>query len=76
MRNAFNIDAVLNSAYIIIGLLYGEGDFGKTIDISTRCGHDSDCNPASSGGILATIIGYDALPEYWKKESALGARYL
>ena len=62
-----NIDAVINSAYIIIGLLYGEGDFGKTIDISTRCGQDSDCNPASSGGILATMLGYDALPESWKQ---------
>ena len=63
----FNIDAKINAAYIVIGLLYGEGDFGKTIDISTRCGQDSDCNPASSGGILGTILGYDALPEYWKQ---------
>ena len=31
----FNIDAVINSAYILIGLLYGEGDFYKTLDIST-----------------------------------------
>ena len=65
--NAMNIDAVINSAYILIGLLYGEGDFARTIDISTRCGHDSDCNPASSGGILATMMGYDAIPEVWKK---------
>ncbi|GHT31853.1 hypothetical protein AGMMS49574_14330 [Bacteroidia bacterium] len=63
----FNIDAVINSAYIIIGLLYGEGDFYKTIDISTRCGQDSDCNPASSGGILGTILGYDKIPAYWMK---------
>lgn len=65
--NAMNIDAVINSAYILIGLLYGEGDFARTIDISTRCGHDSDCNPASAGGILATMMGYKALPESWKK---------
>lgn len=32
----FNIDAVINSAYILIGLLYGEGDFSKTLDIATR----------------------------------------
>ena len=63
----FNIDAVINSAYIIIGLLYGEGDFYKTIDIATRCGQDSDCNPASAGGILGTIIGYDKIPAYWMK---------
>jgi hypothetical protein len=63
----FNIDAVINSAYIIIGLLYGEGDFSKTIDIATRCGQDSDCNPASAGGILGALIGYSRIPEYWMK---------
>ena len=63
----FNIDAKINAAYIVIGLLYGEGDFGKTVDISTRCGQDSDCNPASAGGILGTLLGYDAIPDYWKQ---------
>ncbi len=64
----FNIDAKVNAAYIVIGLLYGEKDFSKTIDISTRCGQDSDCNPASAGGILGTMIGYERIPDYWKKE--------
>lgn len=59
----FNIDAVTNSAYILIGLLYGEGDFSKTLDIATRCGQDSDCNPASAGGILGAMLGYDNIPE-------------
>jgi len=63
----FNIDAKINSAWILVGLLYGEKDFGKTTDISTRCGDDSDCNPASAGGILGTMIGYDNIPDYWKQ---------
>lgn len=63
---SYNIDAKINAAYIIIGLLYGEGDYGKTMEISTRCGQDSDCNPASAGGILGTMLGYKAIPEYWK----------
>jgi hypothetical protein len=65
--DSFNIDAKINAAYIVIGLLYGDGDFGRTVDISTRCGQDSDCNPASAGGILGTMIGYSAIPEYWKQ---------
>ena len=65
--NPFNIDAVTNSAYILIGLLYGHSDFFETIDIATRCGQDSDCNPASVGGILGTILGYSNIPEYWRK---------
>ena len=63
----FNIDAKINSAYIVIGLLYGQGDYGKTIDVSTRCGQDSDCNPASAAGILGTMLGYSNIPEYWKQ---------
>lgn len=63
---AFNIESKVNAAYIIMGLLYGQGDFRKTVDISTRCGQDSDCNPASSGGILGTMLGYSNLPDEFK----------
>jgi hypothetical protein len=63
----FNIDAKINAAYIVIGLLYGKGDFGVTVDISTRCGYDSDCNPANAAGILGTMIGYNNIPDYWKQ---------
>ena len=62
----FNIEAYVNGAYIVLGLLYGEGDFERTIDISTRAGQDSDCNPASSGGIIATMLGYNQLPEKYR----------
>lgn len=61
----FNIDATINSAYVLIGLLYGKGDFYKTIDIATRCGQDSDCNPATAAGILGTMIGYSNIPSKW-----------
>ena len=65
--NGFNIDATINSAFVVIGLLYGGGDFYKTMDISTRCGNDSDCNPASAAGILGVMYGYNAIPDEWKK---------
>lgn len=65
--NGFNIDATVNSAFVVIGLLYGKGDFERTMDIATRCGNDSDCNPASAAGILGVMYGYEAIPEKWKK---------
>ena len=75
-----NIDAMINCAYILFGLLYGEGDFYKTIDISTRCGQDSDCNPASAAGILATAKGYSWIPKDWieplKKAEDINFAYL
>jgi hypothetical protein len=64
---SFNIDAKINSAYVAIGLLYGEGDFTKSIDIAARCGQDSDCNPATVGGVLGVMLGYQAIPEFWLK---------
>ncbi len=64
---ALNIDATVNAAYVILGLLYGNGDFTKTMEISTRAGQDSDCNPSSAGGILGTMLGYSKIPAYWKQ---------
>ncbi len=62
----FNIDAKLNGSYVVLGLLYGNGDLGKTIEIATRSGQDSDCNPATAGGILGVMLGYKAIPDEWK----------
>ena len=53
----FNIDAKINAAYIIMGLLYGDRQMEDTIVISMRCGQDSDCNPSNAGGVLGTTIG-------------------
>jgi ADP-ribosylglycohydrolase/Carbohydrate esterase 2 N-terminal len=62
----FNIDAKLNGAYVALGLLYGRGDFAKTLEVSTRAGQDSDCNPSSAAGILGVMLGYGKIPEVWK----------
>jgi len=63
---AFNIDAKLNGAYIAFGLLFGNLDFLKTMEISTRCGQDSDCNPSSAAGVLGVMLGYKLIPERFK----------
>jgi hypothetical protein len=64
---AFNIDAKLNGAYIVIGLLYGESDPMKTLEITTRCGQDSDCNPSNALSVLGVINGFSHLPETMQK---------
>jgi hypothetical protein len=71
-KSEFNIDAKINGAYIVMGLLYGKGDFDQTVIISTRCGQDSDCNPSNAGGVLGTVLGRSGLPgKLW---SALDAK--
>jgi len=62
-HSPFNIDAKINGAYIVMGLLYGRGDMDQTIIIATRCGQDSDCNPSNAGGILGTVLGRARLPK-------------
>jgi hypothetical protein len=63
----FNIDAKLNGAYIVMGLLYGEGDPMRTLEITTRCGQDSDCNPSNAMAVLGVIRGFSGLPENMKQ---------
>jgi len=64
---SFNIDAKLNGAFIIMGLLYGEGDPAKTMEITTRCGQDSDCNPSNAMALLGVIKGLSGLPAAYQE---------
>ncbi|MGB4576897.1 MAG: ADP-ribosylglycohydrolase family protein [Paludibacter sp.] len=66
--STFNIDAKLNGAYIVMGLLYGDGDPMKTMEITTRCGQDSDCNPSNAMAVLGVIKGFSGLPIDMQKE--------
>jgi hypothetical protein len=59
----FDIDAKLNGAYVVLGLLYGRRDPDRTITIACRAGQDSDCNPSSAAGVLFTSIGFSRLPK-------------
>ncbi len=61
-----SIEVKLNGAYILMGLLYGKGDFEKSVLIACRCGQDSDCNPANAGGVMGAILGFAAVPERFK----------
>ena len=66
----FDINAHINSAYILIGLLYGRDENGtpdmdRILYYSVKCGQDSDCNPSSAAGIYGALVGYNALPEKW-----------
>lgn len=62
----FNIDAKLNGAYVVMGLLYGHRDWTRTMEITIRCGQDTDCNTATAAAVLGIIDGYDAIPDEYK----------
>ena len=58
-------DAPSNIAIMIIGWLYGEEDFGKSLCIAVNCGEDTDCTAATLGSILGIISGIDGIPQNW-----------
>ncbi len=52
-----------NLAFVLIGLIWGELDFRKTISIAVMCGHDTDCTGATAGSILGALKGIEKIPE-------------
>lgn len=57
--------AISNDQIVAIGLLYGEGDFGKSIIRTVQCCLDTDCNGATVGSIMGMVLGAKALPPKW-----------
>ena len=59
-------EAPSNVAYAILGLLYGEGDFKKTMITAINCGDDTDCTAATVGATMGILYGTAGIPEDWK----------
>jgi ADP-ribosylglycohydrolase len=65
-QGQFGWDVPSNIGMLLIGLLYGEGDFTKTLTTAVNCGEDTDCTGATAGSIFGILYGLDAIPERWK----------
>jgi ADP-ribosylglycohydrolase len=61
------LHTINNAAFVLLGLLYGKGDFEKSITIAVMAGLDTDCNGATTGSILGVILGAKQLPAKWVK---------
>ena len=57
--------APANVAFAVIGLLYGAGNFGRSVCIAVNCGDDTDCTGATCGAILGIIGGRSGIPPEW-----------
>jgi ADP-ribosylglycohydrolase len=59
------VHTINNAALVLLGLLYGKGDYEKSIAVSVMGGWDTDCNGATTGSILGVMLGAKKLPEKW-----------
>ncbi|MHA1796842.1 MAG: ADP-ribosylglycohydrolase family protein [Candidatus Helarchaeota archaeon] len=60
-----NVHVLPNAGIITLSLLYGNGDFEKSICLAAMCAMDTDCNCGNVGAILGTI-GEKRIPKKWK----------
>ncbi len=54
-----------NVAFAMLGILYGEGDFKKSMLTAVNCGDDTDCTAATVGSILGIMNGTAGIPQDW-----------
>ncbi|MBQ3047255.1 MAG: ADP-ribosylglycohydrolase family protein [Clostridia bacterium] len=58
--------APINLGFVIIGLLYGNGDYKKSVLYAVNCGDDTDCTAGTVASTLGIIGGTAAIPDDWK----------
>lgn len=66
--------APANIAFVVLGLLYGAGDFKQSIILAVNCGDDTDCTGATVGAFLGLLYGMGGFPLTGRSTSATGSR--
>jgi ADP-ribosylglycohydrolase len=55
-----------NAAMMVIGLLFGKGDFKEALRVTALCGLDADTTASQAGAVMGVIVGESGIPAKWK----------
>ena len=58
-------EAPANVAFAMLGMLYGGGDFKKSMILAINCGDDTDCTGATLGSLFGIMYGSSCIPKDW-----------
>ena len=64
------VSSLNNGLCGIMAILYGEGDFVKTVGIATSAGYDCDNQAATCGGLIGVLQGAGGIPDRLTKSVA------
>ena len=56
---------ISNAEIVTASLLYGGGDYGRSICLAVQSGFDTDCNGATVGSIIGMAKGIAAIGDEW-----------
>jgi len=56
------VHVINNACLVVMALLFGVGDFGRTVSIAVMGGWDTDCNGATAGSIAGAMLGARGIP--------------
>lgn len=59
------VHTINNAAVVVAALLWGEGDFARTVVYAVTAGLDTDCNGATAGSVVGLMRGASNLPREW-----------
>ena len=58
--------APANVGFVVLGLLYGQGDFKQSLIYAVNCGDDTDCTAATLGALMGIMGGMEVIPKDWQ----------
>ncbi|MBZ0284754.1 MAG: ADP-ribosylglycohydrolase family protein, partial [Anaerolineae bacterium] len=61
------VHIIPNAGVVALALLYGEGDFSRTIQIANMAGWDTDCNVGNVGAMMGVAVGLAGIESRWRE---------